>query len=302
MLIVEKEDGVLDWVHRTPKNEMLYNPEKYGVDVLVIEDGQQQSQWVRDTPLNRERFAEYDYQTERRSLYEFLHGAARDELLELNESEPFVGIAPTVEPNVFRLRVGEKESYTVYTPASQSRDVLNGVVELFDTGKVDPLVKVYQHVLDTQVRRDAIEKFIQWGVFDSECVEITPEGWILTPRDEYGEPDIVRFIVTYDAKNYLYTENWDAASYTPRARKNDTAGQFRALKFEDAEGRTETVYEPETRNGIVEMVKKEYYFGENEMHFLHTVSYLLNWVENFDDPTAVAVIRRTYRDHGGTLR
>lgn len=303
MLVVEKEDGVLDWVHRTPKNQLLYDPERYGVNVLVVPDGPgRPPRCVRDTPENREQFSHTDYTVERRSLYEFLHGAPRDDLLVISDNSPVVAIAPTSESNVYRLRIGEGDAHAVHTPANRASEVLDGIITLFDSGVVEELDAVYRYVLDNQVRRGMVEKFIEWGVFPEECIEITGDGWVLTPLDEYGELDTVRFIVTYEAENFLYTRNWDAASYTPRAKENDSAGQFRALEFSGMETISETVYEPVRRGGTVEMEERTYDFGELETKFLHTVAYLLDWVENFNDPASVAVIRRTYNDHGGTLR
>jgi hypothetical protein len=303
MLVIEKEGGSLDWVHRTPKNQLLYDHERYGVNVLLVsDDPSQPPQCVRDTPENREQFAHYDYRPERRSLYEFLHGAPRNDLLVLNDGEPTVAIAPTNESNVYKLRLGGREEHAVYTPANRSNNVLEGIISLFDSGSIEELAEVYEYVLKNQVRRSMVEKFIEWGVFPSECIEVTGDGWVLTPLDEYGEPDTVRFIVTYEAENFLYTHNWDAASYTPRARENDSAGQFRSLDFTGVETITETVYETTERAGRIEMEERVYNFGELETTFLHTVSYLLNWVENFGDTASVTVIRRTYQNHGGTLR
>lgn len=303
MLVLQREDGNLDWVHRTPKNELLYDPDRYGVDVLLVDsEFRDRPKIVRDTPENRAQLEEGSFEQQRKSLYEFLQGAPRDDLLSLTETDPMVSIAPTSDTNVYRLRVGGPENHVVYTPTTHANDVLKGVIQMFDSGHAERLTDIYHDVLAKQVRRDMVRKFVEWGIIPEQCITETPDGWVLQPIDQFGEPDVVKFIVTYEAENYLYTHNWDAVSHTPRGRENDTAGQFRALEFGDIDPICETVFEPVRKDGRVEMEEKEYQFTERETKFFFTVQWMLDWVENFDDPASVHVIRRTFTDHGGTLR
>lgn len=212
-------DGQPSLVKATAENLLLYDP----ADELPFEGG----------------------------MHEFLAG---NEALVLSESDPEVMVAPTGNEYCYILRVNGD---TVETTPKQAEEVLKGIKDAAIDRVFQPLVKLYDDIRSSQVRREVINAL--HDTFDeSERIKQTPSGWLV---DEF-------YVVDWTASMYAKTDDPEEAD----VKRSGSGVTEMDRSFEFVQLRINRDIEPvEVRiNG------EAFRLTEREMLFLGKINWLLD--------------------------
>ena len=213
-----KDDGQPDLVKASAENILLWDPE----NELPFENG----------------------------LYEFLNG---QQALVLSEDDPEIIIAPTNNRYCYILRVRDS---TVETTPKQAERVLGGIKDAVIDQNVQPLVKLYDHIMSTQVRRDVVNAL--HSTFDEqERIVKNADGWLV---DDF-------YLVDWSASMYAKHDDPDKADKIRGGggiTETDKSYEFVQLQLRRDVEPVEVRIEGET-----------YRLTEREMLFLAKIKWLL---------------------------
>ncbi len=202
----------------TPENILLYDP----ADELPFDDG----------------------------MSGFLSG---NDALVLQESDPVVMVAPTTNDYCYILRVSDS---TVETTPKQAERVLGGIKDAVIDQNVQPLVKLYDHIMSTQVRRDVVNAL--HSTFDEqERIVKNADGWLV---DDF-------YLVDWSASMYAKHDDPDKADKIRGGggiTETDKSYEFVQLQLRRDVEPVEVRIEGET-----------YRLTEREMLFLAKIKWLL---------------------------
>ena len=202
----------------TPENILLYDP----ADELPFDDG----------------------------MSGFLSG---NDALVLQESDPVVMVAPTTNDYCYILRVRDS---TVETTPKQAERVLGGIKDAVIDQNVQPLVKLYDHIMSTQVRRDVVNAL--HSTFDEqERIVKNADGWLV---DDF-------YLVDWSASMYAKHDDPDKADKIRGGggiTETDKSYEFVQLQLRRDVEPVEVRIEGET-----------YRLTEREMLFLAKIKWLL---------------------------
>lgn len=216
---VIREDGQPDLVKATAENILLWDPE----DELPFENG----------------------------LYEFLSG---EHALVLREENPEVIVAPTNNEYCYILRV---RGNTVETTPNQAEEVLEGIKEAAIDGNVTPLVRTYDDIMSSQVRRPVVNALLKTFDETNRITQIS-RGWLV---DDF-------YLVNWEASMYTKHNDPDEGDYQRGGggvRQTDRSFEFVQLNLRRDIEPVEVTIRGET-----------YRLTEREMLFLAKVKWLLN--------------------------
>lgn len=187
-----------------------------------------------------------------------LHNFLKAERGAVLHRDPDIAVRPTATPSVYEITVGERP---VKSLPSQSDDVLKAVRAAKEDGDLNPLIEVYKEIVDTQVRRDVLNKLIDvLPNIPRERVQITDEGWVV---DDY-------YVVDWKAE--MYAKGGPDDTYTRSGDTLDKDHEFLKLNMS---------YEPERKK--VKLDGETLLLGEKEMEFLGKVRFLLDRAEFHED-------------------
>lgn len=229
--------------------------------------------YVSNTPKNKLLFDREKFSINGKSLYSLLHGNDGMRVV-LSYDDPYVALSPSQHEDVYRLWYGTRDHHDVRTPVEQVEKVLNGIIEVVEDDDPSALKEVYDHVINNQVRREVVGLFLDFGKLPTDRIDVMAEGWLI---DEM-------FLVTWDAKVYLWTDSWKEGSYDPRrSTQYEKPGEFITIEPEK-----------ELEPTDIPVGNQTYRFGKLERLFVHRVNWMLDWEHNIDDPANVRVIKRTF--------
>ena len=243
--------------------------------------------YVSNTPKNKLLFDRERFAVEGKSLYTLLHGNDGMRVV-LSYRDPYVALSPAQHEDVYRLWFGSRDHYDVRTPVDQVESVLEGIIDAVEYEDYTKLKDVYNYVINNQVRRELVEMFLDHGSFaDRDRVDVTDEGWVIDGM----------FLVTWEAKVYLYTDSWKEGSYDPRrSTQYEKPGEFVTIQPKYPDG-TPKEYEPRD----IPVGNATITLGELELLFIDRVIWMLDWEDNIDDPAKVGVIKRTFEEYRDLL-
>lgn len=213
------DSGQPELMKATPENMLLFDPE----NELPFDDG----------------------------MSGFLSGS---EALVLSESGPEVMVAPTGNRNCYILRV---DGDTVETTPKQAEQVLRGIKDAAIDRVFDPLVRLYDDIRSSQVRREVINALHE--TFDeSERITQTPSGWLV---DEF-------YLVDWSASMYAKTDDPDEADV--KRSGSGVVEMDRSFEFVQLSMRRDVEPVEVRING------EAFRLTEREMLFLAKINWLLD--------------------------
>lgn len=190
-------------------------------------------------------------------MYDFIHGQNGVTVQE----DPEISIKPTSNNSVYIVTFGDRP---VQTMPSDSDQILEAVKELKENGNIDLLREVYEKVIDTQVRRDVVNKLI--GVLDNfprERLRITDSGWLV---DDY------------------YLVDWTASVYTKGGTdKSYHRGGGGVVEADKSHEFVELMADSEPDRKKIKIDGEVKTLGEREMLFLSKAEWLINRTEYHKD-------------------
>lgn len=191
-------------------------------------------------------------------LHEFVYGDKSAVLCK----EPYIAVEPTNRESTYRITV---DSRTVESMPSQAKDVLRGMKAAIEDGDLDPVLDVYEEIIDKQVRRDVVNELLtRLPKFPNERIEVTESGWLI---DRY-------YLIDWTASVYT-KENNDEQNYR---RDSGTVEAFdKSFEFVELEPKHVPDRQKIRLDGETVLV------GEREMLFLAKAEWLLNRHEYHED-------------------
>jgi hypothetical protein len=234
--------------------------------VEVCEGGKERKFCVNATERNRLLYDRERYTYDGKSLYTILF-KDRDKRAVLNKS-PFIAVKPGPHVDTYRLWFKDRIS-SVLTMPEQSSCVLEAICDYLDTQQLSGLEEVYKDTVENYVDRDAIHSLII-SDFDKSRLDMNTDGLTID--------DI--FLLTWDSKFYLYTEDWTNGAFTPQGEQKEKPSEFVSLSFDC----------PSKKN--IEINGVRYELSSLEHEFVRKLQWILNWKKNIDD-AKVASIERT---------
>lgn len=192
-------------------------------------------------------------------LAEFLDG----ELGAVLSKEPHISVQRTAAPSVYRIKV---EDRPVESMPGQADDVLQALQEAIEEGDVDPILDIYEDILDSQVRRELVNtlKDVLPNI-NEDRIEVTDRGWLI---DGY-------YVVDWTASVYVITDDPDEDDY--EIQMGGVGKTEKDHEFVELTPGTKPERKQVKLNGEVTIV------GEREMLFLSKVEWLLNRADYHPD-------------------
>lgn len=184
-------------------------------------------------------------------LHEFIYGEESTVLC----NDPYIAVDPTNRESTYRITVDNRP---VESMPSQADDVLRGVKSALEDNDLEPLLDVYEEIIDKQVRRDVVNELLtRLPNFPRERINVTESGWLI---DRY-------YLVDWTASVYT-KENNDEQNYRRgggSVEAYDKSFEFVELSPTHTPDRAKVGIDGETT--IV---------GEREMLFLSKVEWMLD--------------------------
>lgn len=185
-------------------------------------------------------------------LREFLEGERGAVLSE----DPHITVQNTNASSVYRITVDERP---VESMPGQANDVLEALRAAIEEEDIDPILDIYEDIIDSQVRREVVQK-LQEALpnIDEDRIEETNRGWLI---DRF-------YVVDWTASVYVVTDDPDEDDYEIRGGgvgKTDRDHEFVELVPDSAPERQRVKFGDET-----------VLVGEREMMFLSKVEWLLD--------------------------
>lgn len=192
-------------------------------------------------------------------LREFLDGEKGAVVSE----DPYVAVQKTNAQSVYRITVDERP---VESMPGQADDVLEALRDAIEDNDLDPLIDIYEEIIDSQVRRDVVNALREvLPNINEDRIETNDRGWVI---DGY-------YVVDWTASVYIITDDPESDDYTVSGRgvsTTDKDHEFVELVPDEAPERQQITLDGETV--IV---------GEREMMFLSKVEWLLNRTDYHPD-------------------
>lgn len=118
------------------------------------------------------------------------------------EGPPEVRVEPTRSDRVYTLQIDDGRP--VQNPPSETERVLEGVLEIAETGATDTLAHLYDDLRERQVDQDLLERVQQqYAPVPPASVQLTDDGWVIEDM----------FLLTWLGTVYLVTRNFAEPSY-----------------------------------------------------------------------------------------
>ena len=192
-------------------------------------------------------------------LREFLDG---DRGAVLSE-DPYIAVQRTDAPSVYRITVDERP---VESMPNQADDVLEALRDAIEEGDLDPILDIYEKIIDTQVRRDVVKDLKEvLPNIDEQRIEVTDRGWLI---DGY-------YVVDWTASVYVVTDDPDSEDYVRGG------GGVQTVEKDHEFVELTPSSKPERKK--VKLNGETLIVGEREMMFLAKVEWLLNRAEYHPD-------------------
>jgi len=186
-------------------------------------------------------------------LREVLEGEQGAKLSE----DPYVSVEKTAARSVYRIAVGDRP---VESMPHQADDVLEALQAAVEDSNLDPLLDIYEEIIDSQVRRGVVNDLKELlPNIDSDRIEVTDRGWLI---DGF-------YVVDWTASVYVVTDDPNEDDYviqTSGVGRTERDHEFVELVPSESPERKKVTM-PDGESVIV---------GEREMMFLSKVEWLLN--------------------------
>lgn len=245
---------------------------KPGANMLWIEvdwgNGDTESFSVKATPENSMLFNRNKYTFNGNSLYSLLFGDAHTRVV-ISEDNPYLAVKPGPYNDTYRLWV-DSPIKPILTYSDQSKDVLRGIVQFAEQENPSPLVELYENVSESQINRDSIMTLYDEGHLEGDRIEPTADGFVVDDL----------FLITWEAKLYIYTDTWKDGAFTPQGNSKDKPGQFQKITVN-----IDDDIEFESESGV------RYTLGELEQKFIYRLDWICDWEENLDAANVESVKR-----------
>lgn len=243
------EDAIED-----PDNPVIdVNASGTNVNSLLVQEGSRAPELIDGTIENELLYVD--------GLSEFLNGNKGAKLSE----QPEILVRSTRGGSVYEIRVNDRP---VESMPSQADDVLRALKAVKDESNIDPILDVYEEIIDSQVRRDLMRMMMK-GIpnINEDRIEVTDRGWLI---DSY-------YVVDWTASLYVTTDDPDESDYVRSGSDvKEVEKDHEFVNLRDS-------YSPERKkvkiDGDIVLV------GEREMMFLSKVRWLLDRTQyHADEP------------------
>lgn len=223
---------------------------------------------VKATPENKILFDREKFTFNGQCLYSLLFGNEHSRAVLMNQ--PYVAVKPGPYNDTYRLWV-EDEVNDVLTPPSESKRVLEGIVDCTEYETHIPLKDMHDDIMENQVNRSALLNLLDNGFFEEERIEPKGDGFVI---DDY-------FLLTWESKFHIFTEQWKEGAFTPSGNPKEKPGEFREITVKN-----------DLDDCYMELNGVNYHMSEKEWVFVRRLQWILNWKENMDN-SEISSVERT---------